>query len=128
MEAVFIKQLEEWTERRISNILFDSDKDDWKVDTSVFIQRIMNKEHLIIIIKDSNGNKFGGYVHSKIDKTGQWIYDSNSFLFSLESIERIKGMMKFDIKEPQFAFCLFNQSYDCLFKFGYFGDIEVYKE
>ncbi|BFU19989.1 trichohyalin, putative [Entamoeba histolytica] len=132
MEELYIKQLEELTEKRINNILFDSDKDDWKENTSVFDKRIMNKEHIIIIIEDSEGNKFGGYVNSKIDKCGStfndFINDSKSFLFSLESNGRIKGMKKFDIKHTQYAFILFNQSYDRLFAFGLLGDIEVYKE
>ncbi|BFU22989.1 trichohyalin, putative [Entamoeba histolytica] len=126
MEEVYIKQIEELTEKRINNTLFDSDIDDWNILTSVFDQKMMNKKHIIIIIEDSEGNKFGGYVHSKIDKVG-YINDSQSFVFSLESNGRMKGMMKFDIKEPQFAFCLWNQSHNCLFEFG-LGDICVYKE
>ncbi|BFU20529.1 predicted protein [Entamoeba histolytica] len=122
-----IKQIEEWTEKRINNILFDSDIDNWNKDTSVFDQRIKNKEHIIIIIEDEDGNKFGGYINSKIDKVDEWLYDSHSFVFSLESNGRIEGMMKFDIKEPQCAFWLFNQSSNCLFSFG-LSDIFVGKE
>ncbi|BFU22331.1 trichohyalin, putative [Entamoeba histolytica] len=86
--------------------------------TSVFDQKIINKEHIIIIIEDEEGNKFGGYVNSKIDKVGNgfigdYIYDSKSFVFSLESNGRIEGMMKFDIKLQQYAFILYNQSHDC---------------
>ncbi|BFU24696.1 trichohyalin, putative [Entamoeba histolytica] len=128
MNKVFIKQIEEWTERRINNILFDSDKDDWSKNTSVFEERIWNKEHIIIIIADDEGNKFGGYVIEKINKVDEWIYDSHSFVFSLESNGRIEGMMKFDIKQPEYAFYLCNQSSDCLFAFGYYGDISVGKE
>ncbi|BFU18330.1 trichohyalin, putative [Entamoeba histolytica] len=131
MDAVVTKQIEEWTERRINNILFDSDKDDWKVDTSVFGERIMNKEHIIIIIEDEEENKFGGYVNSKIDKGDDYINDSQSFVFSLESNGRIEGMMKFDIKEPEYAFYLHNQSDDLLFAFGFgdgYEDILVFKE
>ncbi|BFU22652.1 trichohyalin, putative [Entamoeba histolytica] len=128
MYKVFIKQIEELTEKRISNILFDSDKDDWNKDTSVFDQRIMNKEHIIIIIEDEEGNKFGGYVNSKIYKIDEWTNDSKSFLFSLESKGRMKRMKKFDIKQSQYAFCLYNQYDDCLFKFGFGNDIFVYKE
>ncbi|BFU23072.1 trichohyalin, putative [Entamoeba histolytica] len=127
MDAVVIKQIEKWTEKRINNIIFDSDKDDWKVDTSVFDKRIMNKEHIIIIIEDSRRNKFGGYVNEKIDKVNGDINDSYSFVFSLKSKGRMKGMMKFDIKEPKYAFCLYNQSDNRLFEFGC-GDICVYKE
>ncbi|BFU25837.1 trichohyalin, putative [Entamoeba histolytica] len=122
-----IKQIEELTERRINNILFDSDKDNWNKNTSVFDQRIMNKEHIIIIIEDEDGNKFGGYVNSKIDEVESCINDSKSFVFSLESNGRIEGMMKFDIKQPRYAFYLYNQSDDYLFEFG-LDDIFVYKE
>ncbi|BFU24568.1 trichohyalin, putative [Entamoeba histolytica] len=88
----------------------------------------MNKEDIIIIIEDEDGNKFGGYVNSKIDKVDDFINDSKSFLFSLESNGRIERMMKFDIKEQQYAFRLHNQYDDCLFSFGLSGDILVYKE
>ncbi|BFU22335.1 trichohyalin, putative [Entamoeba histolytica] len=128
MEEVYIKQIEEWTEKRINNILFDSDKDDWSKNTSVFEERIMNKEHIIIIIEDEEGNKFGGYVNSKIDKINDYINDSKSFVFSLESNGRIEGMMKFDIKHTQYAFILYNQSDNRLFSFGFGCDIYVYKE
>ncbi|BFU24071.1 predicted protein [Entamoeba histolytica] len=119
-------QLEEWTNRKVGNILFDSDKDDWNKDTSVFEERIKNKEHITIIIEDSRGNKFGGYANEKIDKVG-YIPDHKSFLFSLESNGRMKRMKKFDIKQPEYAFKLYNQSDIRLFEFG-FGDILVYKE
>ncbi|BFU23146.1 trichohyalin, putative [Entamoeba histolytica] len=128
MEEVYIKQIEEWTEKRINSILFDSAKDSWNKNTSVFDQRIMNKEHITIIIEDTKGNKFGGYVNSKIDKVGGFINDSQSFVFSLESNGRMKRMKKFDIKQPQCAFCLFNQSDDILFTFGCGWDIRVCKE
>ncbi|BFU20722.1 hypothetical protein EHI2019_001026100 [Entamoeba histolytica] len=67
METAFINQIEEWTNRRVGDKIFDSDKDDWKVNTSVFESRLMSKEHIIIIIEDEDGNKFGGYVNCKID-------------------------------------------------------------
>ncbi|GAB1220811.1 hypothetical protein ENUP19_0059G0020 [Entamoeba nuttalli] len=123
-----IKQLEEWTEKRINNILFDSDKDDWNKNTSIFDQRIINKEHIIIIIEDEEGNKFGGYVNSKIDKVDWYINDSKSFVFSLESNGRIEGMKKFDIVDTRYAFKIFNQTDDYLFNFGFGWDIFVYKE
>ncbi|BFU23929.1 TLD, putative [Entamoeba histolytica] len=122
-----MRQIEEWTNRKVGNILFDSDIDNWNIKTSVFGERIKNKEHIIIIIEDEEGNKFGGYVNSKIDKIYKWIYDSKSFVFSLKSNGRMEGMMKFDIKEPQDAFYLYYQSDDYLFAFGY-GDIRIFKE
>ncbi|BFU25996.1 predicted protein [Entamoeba histolytica] len=122
-----IQRIEEWTNRKVGNILFDSDIDDWNVSTSVFIQRIINKEHIIIIIEDEEGNKFGGYVNEKIDKVNECINDSKSFVFSLESNGRMKVMKKFDIKKPQHAFWLCNQSDNYLFKLGN-NDIVVFKE
>ncbi|GAB1221951.1 hypothetical protein ENUP19_0086G0025 [Entamoeba nuttalli] len=73
---------------KISNVLFDSDIDNWNKDTLVFDQRIMNNKHIIIIGEYEEGNKFGGYVNSKInkiDKIGGYINDSKSFIFSLKS-------------------------------------------
>ncbi|BFU20592.1 predicted protein [Entamoeba histolytica] len=125
---VEIQQIEEWTNRKVFSTLFDSDKDNWNADISVFDQRIKNKEHLIILIEDEEGNKFGGYVDSKIDKVGCYINDSKSFLFSLESNGRIEGMKKFDIKKSGYAFWLWNQSDNCLFALGCGHDICVYKE
>ncbi|EDR24606.1 hypothetical protein EDI_280700 [Entamoeba dispar SAW760] len=125
-----INKLEEWTSRKVGNIIFDSEIDNWDKDKSVFNQKIINKEHIIIIIEDTNGNKFGGYVNVKIDKVRDFIYDPNSFLFSLESNGRIDEMMKFDINDQQHAFYLCNSINGCLFGFGggYEGDICVYKE
>ncbi|EKE37500.1 hypothetical protein ENU1_195090 [Entamoeba nuttalli P19] len=94
-----IKQLEEWIEKRINDILFDSDIDGWNITTSVFDQRLMNKENLIILIKDTEDNLFGGYVHSKIDNNCP-----NSFLFSLKIKGRIKGMKKLKIQNMQFIY------------------------
>ncbi|GAB1225373.1 hypothetical protein ENUP19_0252G0005 [Entamoeba nuttalli] len=122
-----IHQIEEWTNRKVGNILFDSDIDDWNYGTSIFDQRVMNKEHIIIIIEDSEGNKFGGYVNEKIDKVDYFIKDSQSHLFSLESNGRMEEMKKFDIKYQQYAFCLLNKSHNCLFGFG-LDDICVCKE
>ncbi|GAB1220431.1 hypothetical protein ENUP19_0053G0029 [Entamoeba nuttalli] len=127
-DTKYIKQLKEWTNRKVGNILFDSNIDNWKVGTSVFGERIMNKEHIIIIIEDEDGNQFGGYVNSKIDKVNEWINDSKSFVFSLESNGRIYEMMKFDIKEPECAFKIYNQTDNHLFSFGNGWDIDVYKE
>ncbi|GAB1223493.1 hypothetical protein ENUP19_0149G0031 [Entamoeba nuttalli] len=124
-DTKYIKQLKEWTNRKVGNILFDSDNDDWNKNTSIFEERIMNKEHIIIIIEGEDGNKFGGYVNSKIDEFG-YVNDSQSFLFSLESKGRIEGMKKFDIKYPEDAFWLHNKSDYSLFGNGY--DICVYKE
>ncbi|EMD47994.1 Hypothetical protein EHI5A_200360, partial [Entamoeba histolytica KU27] len=64
-----------------------------------------------------------------IDKVDEWIYDSKSFVFSLESNGRIEGMMKFDIIEPEYAFWIpkKNETFGYLFAFGHI-DIDVYNK
>ena len=42
-----IKQLEEWTRLKCGEVLFDSNKDDWAENTSVFNDRIVGKKHLV---------------------------------------------------------------------------------
>ncbi|BFU21952.1 predicted protein [Entamoeba histolytica] len=127
-----MRQIEEWTNRKIGNIICESDVDNWNKDTSVFDQRIKNKEHIIFIIEDEDGNKFGGYVNEKIDKVGAFINgfikDSKSFVFSLESKGRMKGIMKLESYEENCIFLLCSQRYDWLFKFERGNDVCVYKE
>ncbi|EKE39002.1 hypothetical protein ENU1_144620 [Entamoeba nuttalli P19] len=82
-----VQQLEEWTNRKeeiyyliqIDTSVFDQRI---KIDTSIFGERIMmNKAHIIIIIEDTEGNKFGGYINSKIDNSIHgYINDSKSFV------------------------------------------------
>ena len=51
---------------------------------------------MIFLIEDDKGNKFGGFVSSKIDKIDYYISDSNAFVFSFESNGRLDEPMKFD--------------------------------
>ena len=43
----------------IPNFLFDSEKDDWSQDTSVFDDRVQGKSCLYFIVEDTQNNKFG---------------------------------------------------------------------
>ena len=89
-----IIQLEEWTNKKCSEVLFDSNKDNWSQNTSVFDDRVHGKNQLIFVVEDTNNNKFGGYIGSTINQLG-WTTDSNAFVFSLKSNGRLKKMMKF---------------------------------
>ena len=51
-----MKQIEEWTGKKCSEIIFDSDKDNWDVNTSDFDAKIMNKSHLVFVIEDEENN------------------------------------------------------------------------
>ena len=115
----------------MKKMIFDSTKDDWKINTSVFDSKILNKKQLIFIVEDTEGNKFGGYINEKIDKIreepGDEIIDSKSFVFSLESNGRLNCMKKFNIKQPQYAFRMFSESYYRLFSIG-LSDIYISKK
>ena len=122
-----VKQIEEWTSKKCEEIVFDSEKDDWSYGgKSTFDSKILNKNQLIFIIEDTEGNRFGGYIDATIDKIG-WIEDSKSFIFSIESKGRLNSMKKFNIRKPEFAFCLYKKSYERLFEIG-LEDIHIFKK
>ena len=97
-----------------------------------FTSQPCSNNNLIFVIEDTEGNKFGGYIDATIDKTGNgsvhnFITDSKSFVFSLESNGRLNDMKKFDIIKPENAFYLFDESNLDLFGIGD-GDIVIFKK
>ena len=123
-----VKQLEQWTNKKCSEVLFDSDKDDWSQNTSVFGDKIYGKSNLMFIVEDTNNNKFGGYLTSTIDKYDDYIIDKNAFVFSLKSNGRINGTKKFDISNSCYSFKIWMKSNsEYLFKFGY-EDLGIFKK
>ena len=82
------KQFEEWTGLQCSDIVFDSNVDNWSKDTSVFNERIIGKKQLVFLIEDEDGEKFGYYLNTQvIEKYGKWIEtDKKSFHFNLITI------------------------------------------
>ncbi|ELP89540.1 hypothetical protein EIN_219620 [Entamoeba invadens IP1] len=77
------QKLEEITKKKISNIVFNSFEDDWSKDTSVFDDKIKGKSDLLFLIEDDQKNKFGGVYYGTIDKSGQWLKNDTSFIFSI---------------------------------------------
>ena len=124
-----IKQFEEWTKKKYKEILFDSNEDNWSVNTSVFDEKIMNKNNLLFLIEDINKNKFGGFLSSTINSFDSYVTDDNAFLFSLQSNKKPNEMKKFEIKEKEYAFQLNKKidKYD-LFSFGNGFDICIHKK
>ena len=53
------------------------------------------------MIENEDGEIFGCYINSTIDKINYWIKDENTFVFNLESNGRHEGPMKFDIKKEK---------------------------
>ena len=49
-EENYRKQLEDWTGLKCGEIIFDSNKDNWSINISVFDSKIMNKNNLMFII------------------------------------------------------------------------------
>ena len=125
-----MKQIEEWTNKKCGEVLFNSNVDDWNVNTSTFQDKVRNKENLIFLIEDEEINKFGGYLNVKIDKFGDFINDPNAFIFSLQSNRRINGMKKYPkIRNDSNSFIVWNNTNTGggLFGFGKGKDICVYQ-
>ena len=127
------KQLEAWTNKKCSEVLFDSNKDDWSKKTSVFDDKVMNKSNLVFLIEDTDNNKFGYYLSTQIqsNKYDTLIStDKNSFLFSLKSNGRLNGMMKFEIKNTDGGYNVKPKSDNILIQLGYgnSGAIHIKKE
>ena len=122
-----IKQLEKWTNLKCSEIIFDTEKDDWSQNTSVFDSKIFFRKNLIIVIEDFENNKFGCFISSTIDQYDDYIQDKHAFIFTLKNNGRIKegnGMKKFDISNCHYGFYLCTKQDNCLFWFGH-GDITM---
>ena len=83
----------------------------------------MNHNQLYFIIIDSKNNVFGHYHSSVIDKINNWIYDSNIFIFTLNSNGRCE-IKKFNNKNVNNAYtCIYNDNnyYGC----GYYGICQI---
>ena len=123
-----LKQLEEWTGLQCSDIVFDSDKDNWKEKTSVFDERIIGKKQLVFLIEDTDGEKFGYYLNTEVIEDYEYVIrtDNKSFHFNLESHGRLPHPMKFEIKDlKEGGYMLWGKSDSLLI---YLGDIVLYKE
>ena len=125
-----VNKIEEWTNLKCEQIIFDSNIHNWKQKESKFDSLIFNKQNLIFLIETEDNIKFGGFISSKIDKIyskPKWekISDENAFIFTFKDDK----LMKFDIKKDKTndVFWLWDNSYDILFKIG-FIDIIIGKQ
>ena len=120
------KQLEEWTGLTCGEILFDSDKDNWSLNSSVFDSKIMNKSYLLFVIEDTTNNKFGYYLNGTINKYNFNLKYKGSFMFSLKSNGRVNGMHIFEEKDYFAGYRLYPKSENLLFHT--YGGIYIFKE
>ena len=88
--------IEEWSEYYISDVIFDSDVDDWKLNSPVFSNKLHNKQDVLILIETNVNDKFGFYIHEQIKK-GVNVQDECSFMFVLKQTG-IKNIKKCDKK------------------------------
>ena len=115
------KIIEEWSENRFGEILFDSDNDKWNESTNI-ISTIVGKKQLLFLIETEDKEKFGYYydtvIHEKpefkqgcvVQRFEDVVYNielinkipptnKKTFLFNIESNGRLSKPMKFEIKD-----------------------------
>ena len=93
-----IKTIYDWLEKKPNNckLLLDSKIDGDKTET--FYQKCGGKSPTIVLVKTTEGNRFGGYTSFPWEnKNGGIINDNNSFIFSLNK------MKKYNILNPNNA-------------------------
>ena len=125
------KQIEEWCGKKCGEILFDSNKDNWSVNTSVFDSKIINKSNLVFVVEDTNNNKFGYYLPTKVDKiysdSKSNIKSKQSFMFTLKSNGRVNGMYKFEEKDSCEGLRIFDKTFNG-YLFGTYQGFWIHKE
>ena len=127
--TLYTKQLEEWTELKWDQTVFDSKIDKWSQNRSLFNQKIIGKKQLVFLIENLDGEVFGYYLNTQVNE--QYKYsrqetDSKTFHFNLKSNGRFPNPMKFEIKDlEKGGIKLFQDSDEHLITIG---DIELLKE
>ena len=115
------KQLEEWTGVKCSNVIFDSNIDNWKQYESVFNERIIGKKQLVFLIESEDGDKFGYYSHDTIDQNNfkpQYYQSSDSFLVNISNRNGILNAIKCQTHNPYNKVQLFDESDKKLIQIG----------
>ena len=85
-----MSQLENAIGMKKKEILFDSNKDDWKQRSSVFGKEIMEKSQVVILIETSFDIVFGCYICNTIDSIDKYIQYAHSLLFTFKDNDEIK--------------------------------------
>ena len=113
-----IQTMEKWTGMTFGEMIFDSDKDDWGKNTSIFHERLINRKHVVIEITLDNGIKFGCYVNALIDRVDDYIVDTNAFVYTYKD-DNPRKFHCIDFK-AKYAFHLPSQNQPELFLCGYY--------
>ena len=111
-------QFEQMTKRKIGNILFDTNIDNWQLMTSTFDKDILNHSNLLILIINEEKDIFGYYTSnysiSKINEMNEMGKDC--YFFSLRNKRRnlkLNQIIKYQQKE-QSNIIVFDEKEICL--------------
>ena len=107
-----LSQLEEWTQKKIGKILFDSEYDNWEKETTTFHEKLNNHSQLLFIVEDSQHEIFGYYLSTQfISDFNQYKQTSiDSFMFNIQSNGRLDGMKQFKMMKEGNGYYLYNPS------------------
>jgi hypothetical protein len=91
-------------------------------DSKIFHHHCDNKGPTITVIKDVDGNVFGGYTQANWDSSGRWEADPKAFIFRLENANYLPAK-KFNIKAERNMYAILNHS---TYYSPQFGDFYIY--
>ena len=110
--------LQKVTQRKVHNIIFDSEINKWNINDSEFLSSLVGRKHIAIVIQDEKCRVFGGYIDDEI-QVGCNVEQANCFMFCLKKNKKYKQMryqQKKSVKTMMYAICP-NESH-VLFGFG----------
>ena len=120
IDSTIIDQIQEWSQSKISETLFDSNVESWTFDQTALTKKLKGRGKLIVLIETETNIFMGGYIEQPLNCIGQYIFDNNAFIFTFKD----NKPMKFDIQQPQFAFKLCNKTNKYILILGY-NDIRL---
>ena len=105
--------IEKETGRYVDWKIFDTNTNILSKENSEFTDKIFSKSKICIVIENEDGEIFGCYINSTINKVGCFIRDEHAFVFNLESNGRHPTPIKFNIKKEECdcAFCIYSDDY-----------------
>ena len=115
-----IKFLNETTNKQITNILFDSDNDNWMRNKCDIHEKMKEKSSIMILI-DNDKEKFGFYMPNEIKQIGKYCESEECFIFSLNR------QQCYPLKEKKYAICIYKSNDEKLLTIGK-EDIVLYKQ
>ena len=114
----YISIIEKWTGLHCYELLFDSDIHNWSHGNND-IEKNMFYNDSVIIIENEEGELFGNYISKQQNK---------SFHFNLQSNDKLKEPIKYEIKDKKHNNCkVFNDEDEFMYLME-IGDITVMKK